>query len=89
MLPCFGSWNHKGEIAPLQGLQEGGKSRKKSFIRENSLICKLNVPEHLNLRLFQWMAVGLAWSGKLMRRQKKKTLKMVGVFYWQYQLNDV
>ena len=53
MLPCFGSWNHKNEIAPLQGLQEGGKSRKKSFIRENSLICKLNVPEHLNLRLFQ------------------------------------
>ena len=36
MLPCFGSWIHKGEIAPLQDLQESGKSRKKSFTRENS-----------------------------------------------------
>ena len=38
MLTCFGSWNHEGEIAPLQGLQEYGKSRKKSFIRQNTLI---------------------------------------------------
>ena len=28
MLPCFGSWNHKGEIDTLQGLPEYGKSRK-------------------------------------------------------------
>ena len=36
MLPCFGSTNHKGEIASLQGLQEYGKSWKESFTRENS-----------------------------------------------------
>ena len=30
---CFGSWNHRGEIASLQGLQYYGKSRKKSFAR--------------------------------------------------------
>ena len=33
---CFGSRNHKGEIASLQALQEYGKSRKKKFTRENS-----------------------------------------------------
>ena len=40
-LPCFGSWNHKGEIASLQGLQEYGKSGKKTFIREN-IFCKFD-----------------------------------------------
>ena len=33
MFHVFGLWNHKGEIASLQGLQEGGKSRKKSVTR--------------------------------------------------------
>ena len=41
MLPCFGSWNHKGETASLQGLQEYGKSGKKCFIREN-IFCKFD-----------------------------------------------
>ena len=76
MLPCFGSWNHKGEIAPLQGLQEGGKSRKKSFIRENF---KCTGTFKLTFVPMNGARVSLKWRAHA--STKKGNAENVGVFY--------
>ena len=56
MLPCFGFWNHKGEIACLKGLQEYGKSGEKSFIREN-IFCNFDT----SYTLMTWIIYSLNW----------------------------
>ena len=87
MLPYFGFRNHKGEMLSFKAFQSMGNRGKRAL--HVRILLQIKCTENLNLRLFQWMALGLAWSGELMRRQKRETVKMVGVFYWQNQLNDV
>ena len=67
MLPCFGSTNHKGEIASLQGLQEYGKSWKESFTRENSFANEM-------YRTFKltFVPVNGAWFSLKWRAQESK-----------------
>ena len=77
----------KVKLLPFKAFKRVGNHGKRAL--HVRILLQIKCTEHLNLRLFQWMALGLARSGELMRRQKRETVKMVGVFYWQYQLNDV
>ena len=77
----------KAKLLPFKPFKSMGNQGKRSL--HVRILLQIKCTEHLNLRLFQWMALGLAWNGELKSRKKRETLKMVGVFYWQNQLNDV
>ena len=69
MLPYFGFGNHKGEMLPFKAFRSMGNRGKRAL--HMRILLQIKCAEHLNLiHLFQWMALGLAWSGELMRRQK-------------------
>ena len=53
MLPCFGSWNHKGEKLPFKAFKS---ITKKSFVREN-IVCKF-VASYTSMT---WIIYSLSW----------------------------